>query len=548
MLDIESKTPRAQSATRHLPLSLALGAALLTAPLVAPRVLAKDAPKKVAVKKPDATKKEIAKKQATKVWRETGALKSADSNLRVSPDGMRTPLDDYIARAEPVYEWHKVAATDKGKVKSDNPLAALVDILGAGTTREEIEMTSQQWQGTTWTHRLTIFRPEKSDFADTAIIYVTFGDAVKPEEIAVGAAVAKQTGATFVNLSGIPKQPLWGFKEDGLISYTFEQYMKTGDATWPLLLPMTKSVVKTMDAISEYSRQPGRTPIRRFVILGASKRGWTTWLAGAVDKRVIGIVPIVYDNLNLAKQMPRQLETWGKYSAQIQEYTDRGLQAQLTTPRGQQLGAMVDPWTYRDRLTMPKLIVNGTNDPYWTLGALNVYIDDLRGPTNVLYAPNGGHDLGGMAAAQLVLQSVGGWFRRVAANKPVPTAELLSDVSSDAKTSLAKEHKTQIANVLDKYARTFIVTTDAAKVGETATRAKLWVARSATRDFRQAQWTSIPMQNPNNTVFTAAVPAPPENDDSKYAAAYGEIELAPNASSTIPTFFSTTVTQWQTRE
>jgi PhoPQ-activated pathogenicity-related protein len=92
----------------------------------------------------------------------------------------------------------------------------------------------------------------------------------------MGKMVANATGATFISLLGIPKQPLWNLREDGLISHTFEHYIKTGDSTWLLLLPMTKSVVKAMDAVGEYSRREGMTPIRRFVILDASKRGWTT--------------------------------------------------------------------------------------------------------------------------------------------------------------------------------------------------------------------------------------------------------------------------------
>lgn len=32
-----------------------------------------------------------------------------------------------------------------------------------------------------------------------------------------------------------------------------------------------------------------------------TQRGWTTWLTGAVDKRVVAIVPVVMDELNFVK-------------------------------------------------------------------------------------------------------------------------------------------------------------------------------------------------------------------------------------------------------
>ena len=54
---------------------------------------------------------------------------------------------------------------------------------------------------------------------------------------------------------------------------------------------------------------------------------------------------------------------------------------------------MVDPYTYRDRLTKPKLLINGTNDRYWTLDALDLYWDELKGPKYVVELPNAGHGL-----------------------------------------------------------------------------------------------------------------------------------------------------------
>ena len=41
-------------------------------------------------------------------------------------------------------------------------------------------------------------------------------------------------------------------------------------------------------------RRPSAPPLEvsKFVVAGASKRGWTTWTTGAVDPRVVGIEPV----------------------------------------------------------------------------------------------------------------------------------------------------------------------------------------------------------------------------------------------------------------
>ena len=87
--------------------------------------------------------------------------------------------------------------------------------------------------------------------------------------------------------------------------------------------------------------------------------------------RVAGIAPMVYDNLNIPVQMKHQIASWGKYSAMIDDYTRRGLQAKLNTKVGQKLSAMVDPYTYRRSIKVPTLIVNGGNDPYWTVDGIS---------------------------------------------------------------------------------------------------------------------------------------------------------------------------------
>ena len=69
---------------------------------------------------------------------------------------------------------------------------------------------------------------------------------------------------------------------------------------WLLRFPMVKASVRAMDMVSEFSQKNLNGPeIDQWGVLGGSKRGWTTWLVGAVDpERVKMIAPIVLDCLN----------------------------------------------------------------------------------------------------------------------------------------------------------------------------------------------------------------------------------------------------------
>jgi PhoPQ-activated pathogenicity-related protein len=393
-----------------------------------------------------------------------------------------TALDEYIARDEPHYKWEKTGEEDSPQNKATI-----------------LTLTSQTWQGHDWTHRIEIIRPQKNEFPDTALVLVSYG---APAESLAAQLLASQAGATVINVANVPNQPLFGKNEDALIAYTFQKFLETGDTTWPLLLPMTKAVVKAMDAAQEYSKQSLDVPITKFIVGGASKRGWTSWLVAAADARlhpgrVTGIIPLVYNNLNIPAQLPHQLESWGEYSPMIGDYTKLGLQNQTSTHGGKQLIEIVDPYSYRDRFTMPKLLINGTNDPYWTPDATRFYLPDLPGSTSLYWAPNAGHDLANDYPN--VLGTTAAWFRLVAGERKIFTV--------DAWTIFNGRHVQCIVVRPSQKVKSVII----------------YVAYAATRDFRNSKWKSIPVKHgigDKGTIdYIADIPATPTGSTSVAAIA-----------------------------
>ena len=158
--------------------------------------------------------------------------------------------------------------------------------------------------------------------------------------------LAERAGAVAAAVNKVPNQPLYdGRKEDALIAYTFDQFLKTGDREWPLLFPMTKSAVRAMDAVQAFCGEGGGAKPARFVVAGASKRGWTTWLTAAADARVAGIAPMVIDMLNMKAQTRWAEQVYGRQSEKIGDYTNLNLIERMDDPRMVELRSWVDPYS-----------------------------------------------------------------------------------------------------------------------------------------------------------------------------------------------------------
>lgn len=379
------------------------------------------------------------------------------SLISLSAASARADLHAYVKQEDNSYRWEQEGKTE-----------------ALGVTIHTLKLHSQTWQGILWTHRLEIVEPAETtiDHPETALVYIgggSNGDTPRNGDRMVGMALAKAARARVVILNHVPNQPLMGDrKEDALIAETFIRYLNSKDVSWPLLFPMAKSAVRAMDATQEWAKKAGKPAIEKFVVTGASKRGWTTWLSGAADPRVIAIAPMVIDTLNLGSQGQNQLKVWGKYSEQIHDYVERGLMQTALTPEGEVLWKMVDPFTYREgRLAqIPKVLVNGTNDRYWTQDASRLYFNELKGPKAICYLPNAGHGL--EKNREWALNTVAGLYRMAATGKSIPKIEW-SLLENPASTEYGI----------------------AVKADPKPKAMRVWAAQSKSRDIRQAEWSGV---------------------------------------------------------
>ncbi len=367
----------------------------------------------------------------------------ATALLFATPAG--ADLFSYVGRRDPETRWRKASEESAG-----------------GERVIVLELVSQVWRGSSWKHEVRVVQPETEAPSDVVLLVVS-GAPAGWRRFDYERRLAALSGSPVAVLSDVPNQPLFfGRREDDLLAHTFAEYLKTGDEDWPLLFPMTKAAIEAMDAVAELSAKEWGRPVERFIVTGASKRGWTSWLAAAADPRVAGVVPIVFDNLGFGPQMRHQFAVWGEYSGELGDYTSRRLQEQMETPRGAKLVSMVDPLALRDRLGRAwKLVVNGTNDPYWPVDSLRFYWDQLEGEKSVRYVPNGNH---GIAQDDRVAAATVAFVRRVAAGKPMPRLKLV------------RARGGRLARIVSD---------------ERPDAARLWIARSATKDFRRSAFESL---------------------------------------------------------
>jgi PhoPQ-activated pathogenicity-related protein len=247
-----------------------------------------------------------------------------------------------------------------------------------------------------------------------------------------------------------------------------------------------------MDAVQEFATQQLDRQINRFLISGASKRGWTTWLTGTLqDPRVEAIAPMVIDMLNMPATFDYQKQLYGEYSEEIQDYVNLEIPQAIHSEFGNAVVQMIDPYSYREKLTMPKLIIMATNDPYWTVDAVKHYINEIPGHNLLHYVPNAGHGLGDKVQA---FGALGSFFTHMLYKTDYPVCEW----------NLVEKRRNIELNVKAS--------------PDKLTGARLWKSVSDSRDFRKATWTKsdIPLNAGDRSVVNVRIDYPKKGFQAFY--------------------------------
>ncbi|MBW7893204.1 MAG: PhoPQ-activated pathogenicity-like protein PqaA type, partial [Chitinophagaceae bacterium] len=173
--------------------------------------------------------------------------------------------------------------------------------------------------------------------------------------------------------------------------------------------------------------------------------------------------PMVIDILNMPVSLDYQIKALGDYSVQIEDYVRLGIPQGAKTESGMAVTTMVDPYSYRQSLTMPKMIFMGTNDEYWVVDNVKNYLNDIPGKNLLHYVPNAGHGLGDGKSA---FEALSAFFGTTVTNTAYPECDWTTSVSKKGVKVKIKATKDELLDVI------------------------VWHADSQDRDFRNDQWTS----------------------------------------------------------
>jgi PhoPQ-activated pathogenicity-related protein len=331
----------------------------------------------------------------------------------------KNALDAYVAKPDPAFAW-KVAGT----------------VSGPGYHGAVLELTSQTWltakevDKPLWKHWLTVITPDKVEHK-TGFMFITGGNNTDPAPKTAAerwAKMAVETHSVVAELDDVPNQPLRFAEdpkprvEDEIIAYQQAKFARDRNPLDLVRLPMVKSGTQAMTAIQQYlaSDAGGKLKVDSFVVSGGSKRAWTTWLVGAIDRRVVAIIPIVINVLDVDATAKHHWEAMGYFSPALKDYVENGLIPKMIgSPGLTEVNRIEDPLNYRDRpaMKMPKYVINAVGDEYFPPDNTRFSYHLLPELKRLRMIPNSKHSTAGTD----INDSITAFYDAVLTHHPIPS-------------------------------------------------------------------------------------------------------------------------------
>jgi PhoPQ-activated pathogenicity-related protein len=329
------------------------------------------------------------------------ALAGCNASEPAAPVAKANPpnvLEAYVAKPDPSFAW-KVEKT----------------FTGPGYRGVVIDLTSQTWLSEketdrpVWKHWLTVTIPDH-------------GTSARGEKIAV------ETSTVVAELGQTPNQPMRFADspdtpriEDDIIAHLWARYDEKANPEALIRLPMVKSGSAAMTAVQQFMATPegGGRKIDGFVVSGGSKRAWTSWLVGLTDPRVVGIIPVVINVLDVNATTKHHWMAMGYFSPALQDYVNhRIVPYEIGGARLDRINAIEDPLSYvgRPQMKIPKFIINAVGDEYFPPDNTRYSYHLLPAQKQLRMLPNSRHSPIGTD----INDSIIAWYDAVIRNQPIP--------------------------------------------------------------------------------------------------------------------------------
>ncbi|WP_273908547.1 PhoPQ-activated protein PqaA family protein [Enterobacter bugandensis] len=263
------------------------------------------------------------------------------------------------------------------------------------------------------------------------------------------------TRTVVISVSNVPNQVLsyqgvtTPLAEDDSVAYSWRLFI--GDTqkyqNASLHIPMAASVSQ---AFRLAKKELAQHNITKFIVTGASKRGWAAWLTALSDPDVDAVVPFVMDLLDTKNSLEHMYQSYGKnWPVAFYPYYKQGVDQQIGTDEFASLMTLEDPLTYLntdmgDRLKIDKYIINASGDDFYVPDNSHFYYDQLPGSKSLRVVPNSSHN-GILSVAE---QSLITFVNRFQEKQKLPEITEKIQNSEEGKKELAVSFSEKPATVL----------------------------------------------------------------------------------------------------